>query len=57
MKGILISMQPSLLLWAFMHEGSMRTATFITMALCLFFVAVLWAFEQFFKKNNKYVLI
>lgn len=52
MKGILMSMQPSLLLWAFMHEGSMRTATFITMALCLFFVAVLWAIEQIIKKSN-----
>lgn len=53
MKGILISMQPSLLLWAFMNEGSMRTATFITMALCLSIVLIIWAFEQFFKKNNK----
>ena len=52
MKGILISMQPSLLLWAFMNEGSMRTATFITMALCLVFVAVLWAIEQIIKKSN-----
>lgn len=53
MKGILISMQPSLLLWAFMHEGSMRVATFITMALCLIVILIIWAIEQNIKKNNK----
>ena len=53
MKGILISMQPSLLLWAFMHEGSMRTATFIIIALCLSIVLIIWAIEQIIKKNNK----
>lgn len=53
MKGILISMQPSLLLWAFMNEGSMRTATFIVIAICLSVILIIWAIEQIIKKNNK----
>lgn len=52
MKGILISMQPSLLLWAFMNEGSMRVATFIIIALCLSIVLIIWAIEQIIKKSN-----